>query len=139
MSYTKEEIENFEKKDLRINRVALLKSLFESGILSWEELHEVEAVSIVVEQYINYVYNGVKPTTCGSEAETEVNWEEVAKKFGVQIPTKQNIKILNLILDECKKNDRVIEPSTLMAHIINQFHKYPTSDKSVSVVLETLN
>lgn len=138
-NYSKEEIESFEKKDLRINRVAILKSLIESGKVG---VNEVLENCQIAEQYVEFIYNGL-PCEKEKKQETkikEIDWEEEAKLMEVPIPTVQNIKVLTAIKAEFKKRSGGVEicPNHLLDQVYKKFGKYPTSVSSVETVLKSL-
>ena len=143
MVWTKEEVKNFAEKDLRISKLAIVKSLIEK--LSKEDVNEVCKVTDLVERYIDYVYKERKETTKRGQVasvgdDTEgTEWEQIAEGLNLAIPNSQNIKMLNLLLDEYKKAYKAsANPSDILVHIINTFGEYPTKTKSVETVVKSL-
>ena len=141
MAWTKEEIKSFAEKDLRISKLAITKSLIEKS----EDIYDVQKVTDLVEKYIDYVYEERKETTKRGQVasvgdNTEgTEWEQIAKGLNLAIPNSQNIKMLNLLLDEYKKAYKAsANPSDILVHIINTFGEYPTKTKSVETVVKSL-
>lgn len=158
MAYTKEEIKVFEDKELRIVRQAILKKLIDN--CSKEDVYGVTKVTELTERYVDYVYsersNGAerrdatkrglaKPTSsadagCVASNTEGTKWEQIAQGLNLAIPNSQNIKMLNLLLDEYKKAYKAsANPDSILVHIINTFGEYPTKTKSVETVLKSLN
>jgi len=140
-NYSKEEIEEFKCKDLRICRTAMIKSILES---QKGDANEVLKNCQIAEQYVEFIYNGLP---CKKEQKQEIksnkqeiDWQEEAQLMGVPAPTVQNIKVLTAVKAEFKKlNDGVeICPNHLLDTIYKQFGKYPTSMNSVETILKTL-
>ena len=132
-NYSKDEIEAFNKKDLRINRTAILKSLIESGRNTADEVKENCELA---NKYVDFIYNGVKPTTVSSKAVAEVSWEEVAKGLNITIPNEINVKVLNVLTDKYKTKFKVgVNKATLLSHITKAHGKYPTNLNSVELIL----
>ena len=150
MAYSKEEVKAFAAKDLRISKLAIVKSLIEK--LSEEDVNEVCKVTDLAERYIDYVYEERrdkqerKETTkrgqvasVGDNTKHEPNWEQIALGLNLAIPNSQNIKILNQVADEYKKATKAsANPKDILVHIINTFGKYPHNPESVSKVVESL-
>ena len=136
MAYSEKEIKAFEAKDLRINRVALLKSLIESGRNTNENVEENKEIA---DKYVKYIY-GLE-VVCNDKKEAEIDWKSEAESMGVPIPTPENIKILRLVMDEYKKvkGGVKIAPNTLLNTIYKARNKYPTNVSSVSLVLKLIN
>lgn len=140
--YSKEEVKAFAEKDLRISKLAIVKSLIDK--LSEEDVNEVCKVTELAEKYIDYVYAERKDVSERSngakrgQAE-QVEWEQIAEGLNLAIPTSQNIKILNQVIDEYKKAYKAsANPSEILVHIFNTFGKYPTKTESVSKVIDNL-
>ena len=146
-NYSKEEIKSFEAKDLRITKIAILKSLIESGGNGNGDA-EIEENCKIIDKYVNYIY-GVKPVVCSDEVTSSVqtsvksdtiDWKKEAEAGEVPIPTPENIKILRLVMDEYKQNVSVegIKPSKLLAAIYITRGKYPINESSVPLVLKLI-
>ncbi len=140
--YSKEEVKAFAEKDLRISKLAIVKSLIEK--LSEEDTYEVEKVTNLAEKYVDYVYKERKETTKRGQVasvgdNTEgTKWEQIALGLNLAIPNSQNIKILNQIADEYKKAHKAsANPSDILVHVINTFGKYPHNPESVSKVVSS--
>lgn len=140
--YSPEEIAEFKAKELRIVREAMLKSLIEK--LPLEDVYAVEKVTELAEKYVDYVYlerskEGHVSSVTGN-AKLNCGWAEVAEGLNLAIPDSQNIKILNLIIDEYKQaNKASANPKAdILTHIINTFGTYPTNTKSVEKVVQSL-
>ena len=136
MAYTKEEIQGFKEKDLRISKLAILKSLIEKCDL--EDVNEVLPITGRVDRYMEYI-NGVTGG-CVATSEEVVDWGEIAVGLNLAIPNATNIKMLNVLLDEHKKAGKKASanPSDILTHIINRFGQLPTKLESVKKILETL-
>ena len=148
MSYSPEEIKGFQEKDLRINKVAVIKSLIESGRNS---ANEVEENCMIVEQYVKFIYNVIETkeqTKSGTNAKKVINyslWDKVTKDNGLPIPNESEKKILNILWDEYKNKcsngikPEDLHPVKLCGKIIKAFGKYPTSKNSISKVMKAIN
>jgi len=134
MAYTKDEIQAFAEKDMRISKLAIVKSLIEK--LPLEDVNGVTKVTELSEKYVDYVYK--ERGTKGGNTE-QIEWEQIALGLNLAIPNSQNIKILNQIADEYKKATKAsANPKNILVHIINTFGKYPTKTESVRKVVESL-
>ena len=136
-TYSKEEIEGFEKKDLRINRVAILKSLIESGKVG---VNEVKENCELAEQYVNFVYNGLQ---CKTETKQLISnalmvyWIQIARELNIPEPNETNIKILDILWVRYSKEFKLsANPSILLGFIWDKWGKYPTTKESVETVLK---
>jgi len=139
-NYTKEEIAAFEAKDRRISWSGIVQALITSGVFSKEEIEDVNYLGGLADRYREYVWNRVSATGVGSQAKEEMVWETVAADLNIAIPTQQNIKILDSLMNEYKKvYGSDISMADLLTHIINAFGKYPTNKSSVKTVLESFN
>ncbi len=140
MAYTKDEIKSFQEKDLRISKLAIVKSLIEKS----EDIYDVEKVTELAEKYINYVYaerstKGGQAGCVASGAEHKINWEQIAIGLNLAIPTSQNVKILNQVVDEYKKATKAsANPKDILVLCINVFGSYPTKTESVNKVVKSL-
>lgn len=135
-NYSKEEIKSFEQKDLRISKLAILKSLIEKCDV--EAVNEVKPICDLTSEYINYVY-GVSVSCVADGKETTIQWGQIAEGLNLAIPNAINIKMLNLLIDEYKKaNKASANPSVVLNHVISRFGKYPTKSGGVLKVLESL-
>jgi len=139
MAYTKEEIKSFAEKDMRISKLAIVKSLIEK--LPLEDVYDVEKITTLAEKYVNYVYLEHKSVKDDSKRDTkhEPNWEQLAIGLNLAVPNSQSIKILNLIMDEYKKAYKAsANPKKVLVHILGKFGKYPAKTESVKIVLDSL-
>jgi len=140
--YTEKEIQEFRDKDLRISKLAIVKSLIEK--LPLEEIYEVNKVKELAEKYVDYVYEERKETTKRGQAgcvasNTKPDWGQIAIGLNLAIPNSQNIKILNQVLGEYKKaNKASANPNDVLVHILNTFGKYPAKTESVEKVVQSL-
>jgi len=156
--YSKEEVKAFALKDLRISKLAIVKSLIEK--LPLEEIYDVNKVKELAEKYVDYVYKERKDkperkettkrgqvASVGDEAKPtsfadtkQIDWDETAIGLNLAIPNATSIKILNQVADEYKKATKAsANPKDILVHIINMFGKYPTKTESVSKVVESFN
>ena len=142
-NYSPEEIKGFQEKDLRINRVAVIKSLIESGRNS---ANEVEENCMIVEQYVKFIYNVIETkeqTKNGTKPFEYVKPDWVLIGTGT-IPTQEEIKVLDLLWIEYRqlcsgKEQKVsLNPVLLCDLIIKVFGKYPTNKNSISKVLSKI-
>jgi hypothetical protein len=141
--WTKEEIKAFADKDLRISKLAIVKSLIEK--LPLEDAYEVEKITELAEKYIDYVYEERRiakrgqVASVGDDTKHEPNWEQVAIGLNLAIPNSQNVKILNQILDEYKKAYKAsANPKDVLVCCIDKFGTYPTKSSSVEKVVKQL-
>jgi len=112
VAYTKEEIKNFAEKDLRISKLAIVKSLIEKLLL--EDVYEVNKVKVLAEKYVDYIYAKRGQVGCVAES-TE-----------------------HKVIDEYKKaNKASANPADILVHIINTFGKYPTKTESIEKVVKS--
>jgi len=134
--YSKEEKQEFRNKDLRISKLAIVKSLIEK--LPLEEIYEIQKVTELAEKYIDYVY-AEHNTKEGQADSTKPDWEALAIGLKLAIPNTKNIKILNSLWNEYKQvNKASANPSDILFHIISRFGKYPTKQESIKTILESL-
>ena len=136
MAHSKEE-------GLIISKLAIVKSLIEQRKM--EDIYDVQKITDLAEKYVDYVYEKRKETTKRGQVasvgdNTEgTKWEQIAEGLNLAIPNSQNIKMLNLLLDEYKKAYKAsANPSDILVHIINTFGEYPTKTKSVETVVKSL-
>jgi len=137
MAYSEKEIQAFAEKDMRISKLAIVKSLIEK--LSLEDVYEVNKVKVLAEKYVDYIYAKRGQVGCVAEStEHKVNWEQIAIGLNLAIPNSQNVKILNHLVDEYKKaNKASANPADILVHIINTFGKYPTKTESIEKVVKS--
>jgi len=142
VAYSKEEIKAFAEKDLRISKLAIVKSLIEK--LKLEDIYEVKKVTELVEKYIDYVYaeRSAKRGSVGEVADNtkhQTNWEQLAIGLNLAIPNSQNVKILNQVVDEYKKARKAsANPSDVLTCCIERFGTYPTKSSSAEKVVGQL-
>jgi len=130
--YTEKEIKSFAEKDLRISKLAIVKSLIEK--LSLEDIYGVNKIIDLSEKYIDYVYSERKGDT-----EMAIDWAHLAEGLNLAKPNTANIKILNLLLDKYKQvNKASANPSDVITHIFRRFGKYPEKQNSIKIILESL-
>lgn len=141
MAYTEREVKAFAEKDLRISKLAITKSLIEKS----EDIYDVEKITDLAEKYIGYVYEERRSATkrgqagCVASDAKPTDWEQIAVGLNLAIPTSQNIKILNQILDEYKKAHKAsTNPKAVLVCCISKFGTYPTKTESVSKVIDNL-
>ena len=138
MAYSEKEVKAFAEKDLRISKLAIIKSLIEKS----EDIYDVQKVTELVEKYINYVYaeRSAKRGSVGCVADNteQTDWEQIAIGLNLAIPNAANIKILNQVADEYKKaNKASTNPKAVLVHILNTFGKYPHNPESVSKIVNS--
>jgi hypothetical protein len=141
-NYSKEEIVEFKAKDLRISKLAIVKSLIEK--LPLEDIYEVEKVKELAEKYIDYVYEERSAkrgqvASVGDETKQTPDWEQIAVGLNLAIPTSQNVKILDCVCDEYKKaNKASANPKDVLTCCIEKFGTYPTKSSSAEKVVKLL-
>jgi hypothetical protein len=127
MVYTAEEIKKFEDKDCRISRQGLIQSLIGSGLFTREEVENVELICELAEKYRIKLSEKAN----GKEVEIEVNcgnmWVEAAKEVGCPVPTEQEQKVLDMVLEQTG-----VTLETTLKTIHGKFSKYPKNKQSVS-------
>jgi len=140
--YSQEEIKGFNEKDLRINRVAILKSLLESGRNNEEQIKENCEMA---NAYVDFVYNGLPDAGVGDgqsvevlvvpdTEESSIDWKGLATDNKLAVP--DNIKVLDRLWDEYKKEYGVgSNPAKLLSDVYDAYHKYPTKMDSIKTVL----
>lgn len=142
MNYSDAEVKEFKAKDFRISKLAIVKSLIEK--LPLEDVYEVQKIKKLANKYVEYVYeergNGTKRGFVGSIADsTKPKWGQIAEGLNLAIPNSQNIKMLNLVMDEYKKAYKAsANPNDIITHIINKFGAYPTNPGSVKKIIDSL-
>lgn len=142
--YSKEEVKAFAKKDLRISKLAIIKSLIEK--LSEEDVNEVCKITELAKKYVDYVYEERKETTkrgqagcVASDTKHTVNWEQIALGLNLAIPNATNVKILNQILYEYKEAYKAsANPKDVLVCCIDKFGTYPTKSSSAEKVVRNL-
>lgn len=139
MAYSDAEIKEFKAKDLRISKLAIVKSLIEK--LPLEDIYDVHKVTELSGKYVDYVYLKRGEAGCvSSVTKYEVDWEQIAVGLNLAIPNSQNVKMLNHLIDEYKKATKAsANPKDILVHILNVFGQYPTKIESCKKVLESLN
>lgn len=142
-NYSKEEIKAFAQKDLRISKLAIVKSLIDK--LPLEEIYDVNKVEELVERYVDYIYEERKDATkrgnvgCATDSTEQTDWEQIAIGLNLAIPNRQNIKILNQVADEYKKAHKAsANPKDILVHILNKFGRYPAKTESVKQIIQSL-
>jgi len=138
--YSAEEIVAFNEKDLRINRVAICKSLIESGR---NKSNEVKENCEMANAYVEFVYNGLPDAGVGDRQSVKalvvpdtstIDWIGLAKDNKLAVP--DNVKVLDRLWDEYKKEYGVgSNPAKLLSDVYSAFHKYPTKMDSIKTVL----
>jgi len=138
VAYSKEEIKSFEAKDLRISKLAIIKSLIEK--LDVEVVNEVNEIICLADKYIDYVYSEKKEIKVNleDEKEVEISWVQIAEGLNLAIPNAINIKMLDAVSDEYNKAHKAsINPSELLSYIMTKFGRYPSKQQNVDKVLES--
>lgn len=130
--YTPEEIAEFKAKDLRITKMAIIKSLIEKNSL--EEVNEVTKICSVCEKYVDYIYNGIGGTKCEEKTnKDEPDWKGIASTSGLPEPNEINIKLFNKVFESTGSS-----PQDILIKTWGAYHSYPTSEKSVKKIIEKL-
>ena len=137
-NYSKEEIRAFAEKDMRISKLAMVKSLIEK--LDLEDVYEVDKVTMLAEKYVDYVYAKRGQVVNVSDSTKQVDWEQIAIGLNLASPNSQNIKILNCVFNEYKKAHKAsANPKDILVHITDKFGRYPAKTESVKKIVESLN
>lgn len=139
MAYSKEEIEAFRLKDLRISKLAIMKELIRK--LDMEVVNEPEEVLFpLVDRYVRHVYKDMESKD-EEESKTEVeevSWVQLAEGLKLAIPNQQNIKILDAIMAEYKELHKAsANPSSMLKLCITSWGKYPKNKSNNQLVIET--
>ena len=142
-NYSKEEVAAFNAKDKRINRIAMLKSLIESGR---NKSNEVKENCEMANVYVEFVYNGLPDAGVGDRQSVKelvvpdtstIDWIGLAKDNKLAVP--DNIKVLDRLWDEYKKEYGVgSNPVKLLSDVYSAYHKYPTKMDSIKTVLKRI-
>ena len=139
MAYSKEEIEAFRLKDLRISKLAIMKELIRK--LDMEVVNEPDEVLFpLVDKYVKHVYKDMESKDEeNSKQEVEaVSWVQLAEGLKLAKPSEQNIKILDAIMAEYKELHKAgINPSSLLKLCVTSYGAYPKKQQSVKSIVET--
>ena len=144
--YSKEELEEFRKKDLRISKSGIVQALITSGL----DVNNVNRITGLADEYLKWIWddnnrfdleakkNEAKPVEV--PVAKFITWEEIAKEYSLSIPTKEEETILQKITDDYEKSvgGKQIRKGVLLQHIITRFKKYPSKLSSVKTVLENI-
>lgn len=133
-NYSKEEIQNFKDKDLRITKLAILKELINK--LDTEDVTEPERMLFeLTNQYVNYTYKSMKRVK--EVQEKTISWVHLAEGLGLPEPSQPNIKILDAVMVEYKQANRAnLNPSNLLQYLIKAFGGYPTKQAGIATILK---
>jgi hypothetical protein len=143
MPYTPEEIRQFEAKDKRINKVAVIKSMLEGLGASGNayrtyvsDLTDPEWRAKLMEaadDFVGYIYRDTVATTNNDNAETSAT-------DGLPVPTPEQIEVLENIIERYLSDylDVEVNEYKLKEAIITEFGKYPTNPASVDVVVDRI-
>ena len=134
--YSVEEKKAFREKDIRISKLALLKSIIEKS--HWEVINEVNEICNLVDKYMQYV-NGVSGSNIATTPDG-IDWVKASKDLSLtESPNRAEIKILDLIASEYKISKGVsVKPADVLKLIFDRFGRYPTKQQSVSKVVSIL-
>lgn len=127
--YSADEIAAFKAKDLRIAKESMLKSLIEK--FSVEDVNEVNKICNVCDKYVNYIYSEEIQQT--EKIEELLDWSDIATNMEYPIPTKEQITILNMIVE--RANTTCID---VLTKIYGTYKKYPTNKNSVEKIVKEL-
>lgn len=148
MNYTKEEIEEFRKKDIRISRSGIIQALIQAGIYSKEDLVEPLEIFETAKKYLQWVWSEKESVRTEDKKNVEkvtglpcnkgmVDWAELADTVSCPIPTIKEeeilVKIFTMYRDEQKYD---IDAKKLLVEIYKKFGKYPSKENSISTVME---
>ena len=148
-SYSKEEIKSFEEKDLRISKLAILKSLIEKypDVNDYGEF-DVPKMLKLADKFIDYVYgrvdNGAVLDVCAPGLSgDDIDWSKVATQCDVVEPAKNAKKVLDLLWGEYRKlcskeQETQLCPFMLCQSIIRFCGKYPVNVNSVGKVMSVI-
>lgn len=134
--YSKEEIEKFDARDLRISKSGIIQALLQSGC----NVHEVEDNTKLAERYLAWVWgtkehNSPAPDV-ESKQESVVTWNDFAIEAKLPIPTKEQKMILHEIVSQYKTDK--LNHVKLLQQIVSKFGKYPSNRKSVQTVINEI-
>ncbi len=142
MSYTKDEVEKFDKRDLRISKSGLIQALIQSGLFPKEEIVDGTVIKDITEMYRRCIWDETPLTEAKIEVPCDkgvINWVELAKTHSLIIPTKKEEEILVKLFTAYKVEDDRIDPSKLMESILLAFKKYPSKESSIDVVMSKIH
>lgn len=141
--YSEAEKKAFREKDLRISKLSLLKVCIDK-VSDLEELDDKkDEIKSIVSDFLDFVYkNG---STVGVPQPTDsIDWPKIAEGLDFAAPNETNIKVLNDILSEYKKESQKANdnPSAAAAEILQwsmkHYHRYPTRKASGKQVIDNL-
>ena len=144
-NYSKEEIEEFKAKDIRISRSGIVQALIQSGVFTYDQIIDSGLIKATAEAYLRWVWDEKEPVKAVElpceEAKT-FTWVEEAKKLSLPIPNSQEVSTLNLIWLKYRQISNVdvtkLNASNLLQALIKKFNKYPSKESSVSIVMESI-
>ncbi len=140
-NYTKDEVEKFDKRDLRISKSGLIQALIQSGLFTKEEIVDGTVIKDITEMYRRWIWDETPLTEAKIEVPCDkgmINWVELAKTNSLIVPTCIEENILMKLLSVYKDDGYEIDPSKLMAGILTAFKKYPNKESSIAVVMSKI-
>jgi citrate lyase gamma subunit len=130
--YTEEELLNFRKKDKRISIQGLVQTLL--PLSSAEEIKNVDVIVELAKQYSDKIEEVVNETVGNIEVPSGNMWVEAANSCNCPVPTEQEQKILELVLEGAEAPIQII-----LTDIYKKFGKYPKNKASVSKCVKLFN
>ena len=153
MGYTKEEVEKFDARDKRISKSGIIQALIQSGQFDRAAVVEADYLTAIAEKYLKWIWGNdeekgnTQPQEVKTQASSSVGlftWEGIASDYNVPAPTEGEKRILDKIIEEYMiKQQRAgttgpINRGKLLQQIISRFRKYPTQERSVNIVVESV-
>jgi len=144
MGYSKEEVIAFEKKDLRITRIAMVKSLIETN-KHVPTKDEAQNIKELAEEFTKYVYSGFDDGEDSSELPKPIDWQSLARGQAIEVPQVGSLPVLDAIWCEyksqCETPEQVaqLSPALLCKTVFEEFGSYPKNTASVGEVVSSIN
>lgn len=136
MAYTKEEIEQFRKKDKRISMQGLVQILLATGA----NIHEVKENVALAKKYSDEIWNTVDEITAKEPVERSPTG--TVETSIIPKPTADQVPVLKAVMEQTglSKDDVCIG---VLDYSTNVLHKtvptYPTNMGSVGKIVDYLN
>jgi hypothetical protein len=151
MPYTPEEIKQFEAKDKRINRAAMLKSLIEglgaSGNAYKSYVGDISdpvfrgKLKDAAEDFVDYIYGGTETPPTGENPAINKPKPYQGYTHSLPEPTREQVEILKQVIVkyyDTGYNGDSINVDRLKQAILTEFGKYPTNPASVDVIVDRI-
>ena len=152
-NYSKDEIAEFKAKDIRISRSGIVQALIQSGVFSKDEIVSGLQVIPIAEMYLRWVWDEKEPVRTEDKKNVEksvelpcnegmTDWEGIAEKSNLPIPTQPQIELLHVLFMNYRQISNVeaskLNIAKLLGQIIKKFGKYPSKESSIKIVMESI-